>query len=609
MLHSSIAGVSLIVSTSFDLTSATVSYSTSLPQYLLAALDAILGDTETSKAIAAIVVLVRREFQNPETGVLGEQVGLADLLVGLVAFALLQRWCQHETAKELEDDGAEQLVWDVVIPGIDRETCMEGCLVSTGLADQHTTSEESFTRLYEDSSVSSENLFSRFEGSPERARTNANKTESSAEANPAVLFASEALVPRLARFSRFASASYGSSFLRFLGISAASTSINASLTDASNASHHHEHRSFSTHTSLPPSTILLSSFIDPNGTVNPHSETGPGFPLVYYVSIDHASNAVVLTCRGTLGFEDVLTDMACDYDELDWCERRYTVHKGMLASAKRLLRGTGGRIMAVIRATLEDFPEYGIIFCGHSLGGGVAAILGLLVSEPAVEGDASNSSFVTAGRRRNQTASLPPTSYHLPAGRPIHVYAYGPPAAFSPSLRHASRGLITTVINNQDVVPYLSLGTLWDAQAVALAFQSTNGGAKAEIRRRIWEGLTSGVKSRIYEDIHKTKSGDADQWPWATLKALRAGMGSEKLVPPGEVFVLETSKVASSSDGLQVMPEGAGGREAAMRLKLVYVRDVEMRFREIRFGKRMLADHSPGGYEVRLLALEKAVCA
>src|SRR5207248_3445023 len=185
-------------------------------------------------------------------------------------------------------------------------------------------------------------------------------------------------------------ASYGSHFLRIMGIASAKTDKSANL----EPSHHQEHYSFSSHTKLPPEAILLSSFVDLQGGSNSSGMTETGVPLVHYISLDHESKAVVLTCRGTLGFEDVLTDMTCEYDELTWRGRQYTVHKGIHASARRLLEGRGGQVLATIKAALEEFQDYGLVMCGHSLGGGVASLLAVMVSEPgAIEN--SGSAFVT----------------------------------------------------------------------------------------------------------------------------------------------------------------------------------------------------------------------
>ncbi|TAQ84361.1 hypothetical protein B7494_g7310 [Chlorociboria aeruginascens] len=418
------------------------------------------------------------------------------------------------------------------------------------------------------------------------------------------MFPQHHLVRNITRFIRFASASYGASFLRVMGITTAAEGVREIDT-----AHHHEHHSFSNHTQLPADTILLSSFVDPQGGTNSSGETNTGVPMVHFVSLDHDSKAVVLTCRGTLGFEDVLTDMTCDYDDITWRGKDYKVHKGIHASARRLLEGSGGRVLATLKAALEEFPEYGLVMCGHSLGGGVTALLAIMVSEPASTGSA----FVTASDyQRAQLLltstegefSTAPSSLRLPPGRPIHVYAYGPPATISPSLRLATRGLITTVINNQDLVPSLSLGTLHDLQAVALAFKTDDSGAKGEVRNRVWSGLTSSFADKWYSRPEKGSTEEDDQWAYAALKALRACMLSAKLLPPGEVFVVEAMPVLKRN-AFMTQEEGLG--RPATRSVLKYVRDPEKKFGEVRFGGSMLLDHSPGRYEASLGALRRGV--
>ena len=225
------------------------------------------------------------------------------------------------------------------------------------------------------------------------------------------IFPDRHLVRTVRRFARFASASYGSNFLRVMGITTAEGDLSKS-TELMTLSVHHEHSSFSSHTGLPPDTILLSSFYDPQG-VTGNTDWSPSAisPLIHFITIDDDSKAVVLTCRGTLGFEDVLTDMTCDYDDLVWQGQRYKVHKGIHASAKRLLGGSGSRIIATIKATLEQYPDYGLILCGHSLGGAVAAILAILIAEPSFED--SKTAFVTGNKPKLLTHQPATVLSHL----------------------------------------------------------------------------------------------------------------------------------------------------------------------------------------------------
>ena len=428
------------------------------------------------------------------------------------------------------------------------------------------------------------------------------------------IFPENHFVMNIRRFCRFSSASYGSNALKVMGVRKDENGFPSQESDS------REHSDFSDHAGLPQSTILLSSFVDPAGGSNAAGETETGFPLVHFLCLDHESKAVVLTLRGTWGFEDILTDMTCDYDDLTWQGKNWKVHKGMHASAKRLLEGGGGRVMITIRAALEEFPDYGVVLCGHSLGGGVAALLATMISEPAHE--TAPTSFVTASYQSATQRMLPSNGstpdkqsyFFLPPGRPIHVYAYGPPAVMSPFLRRATRGLITTIVNGQDVVPSLSLGILHDMHTVSLAFKSDTSGAKSNVRYRVWESLRQSIVNKFYVKeapmlVHAGDGVGEDVWAWQTLKGLREEMHAPKLMPPGEVFIAETMRVLQrdaftsnlGGDGFPLL-----GRPAT-RVQLRFIRDVETVFGELRFGSGMLSDHNPARYEASLAALARGI--
>ncbi|CAL5869015.1 uncharacterized protein PFLUO_LOCUS3243 [Penicillium psychrofluorescens] len=446
------------------------------------------------------------------------------------------------------------------------------------------------------------------------------------------IFPERHFVQNIRRFCRFSSASYGSNALKVMGVSKGSTkSLPPPEPSSSEPSNTHEHSAFSDHAGLPPSTILLSSFVDPAGGSNAAGETETGFPLVHYLCIDHESKAVVLTLRGTWGFEDILTDMTCDYDELDWQGKTWKVHKGMHASARRLLDGGGARVMITLRAALEEFPTYGVVLCGHSLGGGVAALLATLISKPNTT--IGGTSFVTASYEAargppllplDDSPSSPPPdvdapAYSLPPDRPIHVYAYGPPAVMSPFLRLATRGLITTVVNGADSVPSLSLGIVHDMHSAAMSFKSDDvSGARTHVSQRLRESLRQSIVHKFYVNQPPlvVNAGDGvgeDAWAWKTLRLLRDQMSAPKLVPPGEVFVVQTMRVlqrdafvANSSEAWVSDAYPRLGRPAT-RVQMRFVRDVEAWFGELRFEAGMLSDHNPARYETSLAAVSRGV--
>lgn len=117
----------------------------------------------------------------------------------------------------------------------------------------------------------------------------------------------------------------------------------------------------------------------------------------------------------------------------------------------------------VISDALNQYPTYGLVVTGHSLGGGVAALLAIACATPS-------SRYLAEHPKPALEITTPfvtSAASGLPAGRPIHCYAYGPPAVTSPDLARYATGLITSVVQNTDVVPCLSLGVLRDLKNIA----------------------------------------------------------------------------------------------------------------------------------------------
>lgn len=371
------------------------------------------------------------------------------------------------------------------------------------------------------------------------------------------------IAQNMAKYMRFATASYGKSFMHMLGIGKF-----GHLHIPSDTNHHSEHYVFAHHSRLGLEDILLSSYSD--SAVDNNS----GISLVHFVSVDHEAKAIVLTIRGTLGLEDILTDLTCDYEVMEWRNRRWKAHGGMLKCAQ-ILKRQSGQVFQTIRNALEQWgPEYGLVICGHSLGGSVGALLGILLSSITAEG-----LFVTS------ESSL------LPVGRPIHCFAYGPPATISTALRKVTRNLITTVVYGLDTVPCLSLGLLRDFQAVSSTLSNGEQGVVQEIKRRFLSQLASRYNPLFVQDAD-------DDVMWSILKTLRAVMENEKLVPPGEVFSITTDTVLETQGGKPVKATRVIGK---------VVVDVEKRFRELVLGLGIL-DHSPVHYEQALSTLEMGVC-
>lgn len=66
-----------------------------------------------------------------------------------------------------------------------------------------------------------------------------------------------------------------------------------------------------------------------------------------------------------------VTDLTCDFEEIQVQggnrHHLYQVHSGMLASAQRFT-SSSSTVFATLKKALEDYPDYGLVISGHSLG-------------------------------------------------------------------------------------------------------------------------------------------------------------------------------------------------------------------------------------------------
>lgn len=103
-----------------------------------------------------------------------------------------------------------------------------------------------------------------------------------------------------------------------------------------------------------------------------YSEGGrSAFQPAWFLARDRASGTLVLAIRGSFTLSDIVTDAACEAVPF----QGGTAHRGFLAAASEVRRNVDGPLQHYLQA--EHTKE--LVICGHSLGGGCAVVLSMML--------------------------------------------------------------------------------------------------------------------------------------------------------------------------------------------------------------------------------------
>ncbi|KAL7581610.1 hypothetical protein ACA910_022165 [Epithemia clementina (nom. ined.)] len=315
----------------------------------------------------------------------------------------------------------------------------------------------------------------------------------------------------------------------------------------------------------------------------------PGYVIVR----DPSRKALVFAIRGTWSFQDVLTDLCCtpqtfslfqspnetssqDVQDLpsSFSQRLWhwfysaskgsapgrksssspasppdginSAHHGMLEAARGLLKATQG----LVDRELGNYPDYSLVIVGHSMGGGVAALLGTLWADVF----------------------------------PVSVFVYGPPC-IAPLGASALVGANTTknvfsVAIDGDPFGCISLGHIAEL-TTALDRLCTN----KNLRERL-------LHSTVFRRNRDRKENS--WWLLHTMRYLHANCTGEKMYPPGRLLLLK---------------EQPTGKRHTKQWTAREVPPQHFSHFQARPSKLDLSKHMPSLYEEALCALADAVDA
>ncbi|KAL0096353.1 Alpha/Beta hydrolase protein [Phycomyces blakesleeanus] len=187
---------------------------------------------------------------------------------------------------------------------------------------------------------------------------------------------------------------------------------------------------------------------------------GAAFQPSYFLAIDRSRKAIVLSIRGTWSLYDAITDLVCLYKP--W--KGGLVHSGMLASAQWFYTEIVPQIFRYIHHHRNELSSF--IITGHSLGGGAASLLTMMVVDHLEE---------LRDISRNPTFTL-------------RCYSYAPVALSSQQLGSQYDRFIYSFICQDDIVGRLSYGTAMELKELVMdtigAYETLGGWRKVKKERK-----------------------------------------------------------------------------------------------------------------------------
>jgi len=208
----------------------------------------------------------------------------------------------------------------------------------------------------------------------------------------------------------------------------------------------------------------------------------------HFIAYDHSIKSIILSIRGTLSIRDALTDMVVRYEEF----QDGSVHSGIFTAARKKYP----KIVPTLLNAIETHPDYKVILTGHSLGGGVATMIGYMLRE-----------------------QYP----HLN----VHCYTFGCPAILSLNLANSCKPWVTSVVLNDDMICRTSRGSVRDLKLMLKHVIKNNQG---NMQRLFHVASADGSFSPKWTDRITTT------FNWSPSPDLGRLEGTERLYPPGKVY-------------------------------------------------------------------------
>ncbi|EST04742.2 Lipase, class 3 [Kalmanozyma brasiliensis GHG001] len=273
----------------------------------------------------------------------------------------------------------------------------------------------------------------------------------------------------------------------------------------------------------------------------------------FYIVRDYVRKVVCVAVRGTQSFSDIIVDLELQTEEIELPQvqptpgEEFRCHAGIWRAAKALV-SPQSKLFATLRQALAENEGFGVMFCGHSLGGAIASAAVLLLAEY----------FIPDGGEPDAGTWVTNMSSGLPARRPIRAVSFASPVTMTADLAaRAALGsvpLVTTVVLGSDVIPRVGHGQVRELRRVlgalsrvrrrhAMASSDGQDDARVHILRSYWDWRSISMAEDVDEVmLHRKERIEEQLWSlrrevesdlYAAIKArLDAGTSAGARIPP-----------------------------------------------------------------------------
>ena len=282
--------------------------------------------------------------------------------------------------------------------------------------------------------------------------------------------------------------------------------------------------------------------------------------LRFFVAVDHANKEVVLSIRGSLTVKEILIDIAGF--SRPFCGGE--AHSEMANTAEKIWEEASDLVLELLRQN----PGYGLVVTGHSLGGGAACLLNILLHENNRE---------RAG------------------GRAVRCYAYASPPVYAGNLSEDAKRACTNYLHGADVVPFLSVDSVRRIFAALHAVEESKvtGWKRVLVLWGQTEVLDAPTLQRVGSALHDS--------PPATE-------GAPELLVPAHANVWMRSTAPELPKDLDAMKE-LRQLHSLLPFDFVLADSEKLARMGITFHPSMVTDHFPNAYECALQSLKESPSA